>query len=428
MTAATTATASHSGTNAGSELEQRQGFSPKEKLLALLGAVTIVFVVLALLVGSQSRQSVAPQFQQAKLFPGLSENLSEVSAIELARGERSLRVELGEDGQWVLPEWDNFPAAGELVERTVFGLQQTDRLEQKTSRPDWHRFVELNDPGEEGGGSLVRLLNAAGEPLAAALFGADLGLGEVDGQSLRYARREGEDQTWLVATLLDPEFAASEWLDTDFLDISSGRISSVSLTPSEGAPFTILRDENDAFVLAEAPEGRVLSSANALTPIASTLAAVAIDDVRKADQFDFATASQARFETNDGLALDVSVLQQDVEYWMTLAATTTGDGEGVAQEAERINAYAEGWAFELTSWNGSRITNPLEEYLAPVEEAPAQEDTPEEGAGVPAPEAEADPAVAEDASAPETEPATPEESGSILDRQDPGDDRGEIIE
>ena len=112
------------------------------------------------------------------------------------------------------------------------------------------------------------------------------------------------------------------------------------------------------------PKGRELSFAGSPDGVAGAITGFNFDDVAKADQVDFSKASQSVTNTFDGLTITVKIAAKGMDHWATVAAT--GTSPMTQEEAARINARANGWAFKLMDMGVTQFTATLETLLKPL--------------------------------------------------------------
>ncbi|MEM9123182.1 MAG: DUF4340 domain-containing protein, partial [Pseudomonadota bacterium] len=368
-----------------------KGLVPKERWLAVLATFTVLFFVASIIALGMREKAVQPAFEPAPMVPGL--DVEAVKKITIKDSDQRIDVVQSEDGIWVLPDRDNFPARADLIQQTVIGLETTERVARKTARADWHTYIGLEHPDLGGEATLVELEGDGGEVLASVLLGPELGTNVVGGRQIRYARQASEDQTWLIETVLSPELTLGEWLETNFIDVSRFRVDRISIVPSGSAEYDVVAAEDGSFALAGMPEGKIVSASAGLTALAGSLVAVRFEDIEKSSNVDFSKPSQLTFRTLDGLVVDATVTHQEPDYWATFKARLDDErlagvdalkaddtrplsqrdklktAEAVRREVDVINRRAEGWAFRLPAFQGSRFMRELDELLVDGEPA-----------------------------------------------------------
>jgi hypothetical protein len=129
---------------------------------AAVGLVGVAFVL-------SSRRDMTPERARGSaMLPGLEARAAEVGAVEVLRGNATVRLDRGADGSWVLVGNDGYPARGELVRAmlvSVAGLTVDDRMTAKRDRhSELGLAVRLNDEAENLAGA--RLHDRDAERLA----------------------------------------------------------------------------------------------------------------------------------------------------------------------------------------------------------------------------------------------------------------------
>ena len=135
------------------------------------------------------------------------------------------------------------------------------------------------------------------------------------------------------------------------------------------------------------PRGRVLRTEAEPNGVGNAMVGMTFDDVARADSLDFANAAHATYVTFDGLTLNVSAVEKDHDFWITMNAvanpppatpvpapapppgTPAPDAAlkpDVAKEAAELNRMTAGWAFKVPRYNGVLVTAALEDLLKPV--------------------------------------------------------------
>jgi hypothetical protein len=281
--------------------------------------------------GRQTPTSAEPVSQA--LFPGLIDHVNEVRTVRIHAPQAILNVEAAGKGQWTLKERDGYPVEADKVRALVLAVANLQLVEAKTDKADRLKRLELEQPdGKDGGKSrLVELLDKDGKQLAAVVVGkARYGL-YGGGRSGVYVRRGGEDQSWLAAGQIEVPAEPTEVLVREIVDIPATEVARVTLDPAGDAPPVVLQRPNASTPTfttdAKLPEGRSLDP-DRVESLAGALAGLTLLDVRQAATPPPAGGeiSRTRFETFDGLRLDVTV-------------TTTGAGDA-AERWLQISAAA----------------------------------------------------------------------------------------
>ena len=354
-------------------------------------------------------------------LPQLAERLNDVAAVTVhADGERFTVRRRGDD--WVIDEWQEFPATFESVKGALVGLADLQIVEPKTARPERHAQLELEDPSGDQAASLgLTLADADGNVLA------DVIVGKAKGDRGRFVRRAGEDQTWQVDGRLQAPRSADGWVDKQLLRVPASDVTAVSVTHPDGERVALTKDDSGDWQLEHAPEGRELRS---FPPYAGLAGAIGFLDMEGVGDAEQAGAQRewivTRFETADGLVIEVSSAEQDGRAWARLRvvhrqpadaevgedpeqaeasedpeqaeageqgeAAATGEAFVVssgadvaevdaAEQAAELQQRLGAWTFAIPTWKASALAKHLEDFLEPLpeEEPPEEEPADENG-------------------------------------------------
>jgi len=337
----------------------------RRRNLLILGGVTLLFVLLALIAVYQRAALLAPKFAPRALFPGLTGQLTGLNEVEVASKTGTIHIRKM-DGRWLVTERDSFPADVMIVNSAGDGLAGLQVIEPKTSRADWLNFLGLGAP-PMGDATQLKLSDASGKVLASLLIGQMQGTPDESGRSLVYVRKPDENQAWLARGYLTPKAAIADWLDKNVVNIARDRLKGAVVTPAMGPAYTLSRDAKEAmdFKMLDLPRGRALSFEGSPDGVASAILGFTFQDVGKAEQINFANAPQTVFNTFDGLNVTVKVATKGMEHWATISAAATNPM--VQGEADRINARNNGWAYKIEEFKANQIVAARETLLRPAD-------------------------------------------------------------
>lgn len=348
--------------------------------LRVLAGVTALTVVGAGLARWMDVESTGQAFKPIRMFPGLADRLPEVTGLTIESKGKMFTVTRTQDGKWVLPGKGNFPADRDLVQSTLIALSETDLIDRRTARKDWHGRLDLGLPKDDGAGSVVTVLGANGAKIGEIVAGKGVeGFNQGD-KTAAYVRRMGEDQTYVALGKLQLKATETDWLDKRFLDYDRSRVAYAAIKPPKGPAYSVKRAkaEDENFVLETAlPRGRTLRTEREPNGVGQALFNFTIEDVAPVKDIDFSGASFAAFRTFNGVTISVAAARKAEDYWITVNATGEDQplsppkpGEKLpplaSAEAKAINDRAAGWAFKVPKFKGVLMTAPLEDLLAPL--------------------------------------------------------------
>lgn len=399
------------------------------RMLAILAVATLVFVIAAAFALTSSARVVETAFEPEPFFPELAQKLGTVREITIETKDRSLRVARNEQGQWVLPEKDGYPVRTAPLRETLLGLGELTKVQPATANAEWHKELRLKAPDEEGGATRITLKREDGGELVSLLVGEEADLPDISGLDSYYVRLPGEMQSWLARGTLSLRLDPAAWIVTDIVPVPAEKIRSATVTPPEGAAYTVAREDEKAesFSLKTMPPGKELRGPRAADGLAQAIAGLKIQDARLASDFNFENAPSVRYRTFDGLEITVRTLELGEEdIWASIKARYDGQPGGDAAKsfdssslAADINKRVAGWAFKLPVYAGRQMRLPLSDLVKDTEPA---EGTAGEASTSPAP---APAAAAETSPAPDQEGGSGETKASAEEAPAPADSSGE---
>lgn len=287
--------------------------------VVILGVVAVALLAGALWYSSARRPSQNAG-AQAPLVAGLTERLNTIEEVRIvgAGDARLATLQRGEAG-WTLAERGGYPVDTAKLRELLLGLAEARRLEAKTRNPELHDRLGVEDVARADAGGVRLEIDGGGPPLR-LIIGQNVTRG-----SGTYVREADDPQSWQVDRNLAVEKNPANWLQRDLLDIDSARIAEVEVRPVGGAPVKISRSGDSAgdFVLAELPRGREPASEFVADATAGLLSSLRIDDVAAADAVepDPATRRATRFDTREGLRIDMSSWLADGKTYARFEAT-----------------------------------------------------------------------------------------------------------
>jgi len=347
------------------------------RTLAMLGVVTVLMVALATFAVSMQRMALTSDFDTRLMFPDLAEQVNDAARVEIVnRLDTVTVVRDGTDGEtWRLEEKAGHPARAELVKRTVVGLADLELVEQRTALPDWHKHINLTDPGDKGTGVRVTVFDGEGEELASLIAGKLEGSADIDGTGTIYVRRTAEDQAYVARGSFNLEQNAATWLDTGVLDVAPGRIASVDVTPAEGPAYVVERvsaaergegGDEPVYRIADLPETLQPVTDYAINGIGNALVGLQFTDVVAQGDIALTDPVTSVFRTDDGLLVTAKAEKQARAYYAIFDATAADDAsEEVRREAAALADRFARYAFSLPTAKGADLTRSFDTLTEP---------------------------------------------------------------
>ncbi|MBV9331488.1 MAG: DUF4340 domain-containing protein [Alphaproteobacteria bacterium] len=340
----------------------------RRRQLAWLGLAALVSVLLAILSLRAQEQELVPKYMPETFLPGFAAKLGLSWDIRISSRNGSFDVRRMQD-RWVLPGRGNYPAALDLVQKTLVGLAALETIEPKTDQPSLYRYLDLDGP-PRGAGIVIEVADGKGHLLAGIVAGKTADIGDPGGNVGLYVRRLGDRQSWLVRSVFQPARTIGEWTDKTVVNIDRARIREEDVTP-QGTPAYVLKRDTPSdpdFKPSILSKGRELANESAADAVASFLSDFTFDDVRAAKTMDFSNALPQRTLTFDGLVVTTRVTRQGPQTWLEFSADADPRKPDAQKEASEINAHAAGWAYMLSPSKAQEIAPSLESLLKPPEQ------------------------------------------------------------
>ena len=336
----------------------------------------VLFALIAILVGiemSDRGDSVATA--GGLLFPDLKSRINQVDRLLIeAPGQEAVTIS-NASGTWAVGNRVDYPAAVGKIRELILALADAQILEQKTASPDRYAALGVNEPDQPDSRG-IRLTVSGDE------FEVGLIVGDSNQGSNRYVRVSGQAQSLLIAADLAMPEAASGWLRSDLVDIDASRVSQVSIRHADDELIEIYSSSEGAtdFEAQGIPDGRELSYPTVINGMASVLADLELEDVRRAGPGE--PLSVARFETYDGLRVGVNVFAgEEGERWISIRAAANepvDSSEEAAADfdatedpismAVAINNRLGGWQFRVAEYKLDQLTRRWEDLLKAEED------------------------------------------------------------
>lgn len=331
-----------------------------KKLSVLLG---LALGILALAWWQAAQRSATEGLHSGEfMLPGLREQINDVTGliIQQSEGERvSIRLN---KGQWQLEEKQGYPADGGKIRSALLILADAKILEEKTSRPEMYSRLGVQDPEIPGAQNLSVTVELGGAR-------RDLIIGKSAMGNSHYVRRGGEAVSLLVNQSLAMEANAMQWLQSEILDIGAKQISRIKIQHAGGDTLTIisLEDSSDNFIIQNMPAGREPISEFAANGIASSLARLNFEDVRRKQDSELEGSSSIAVTTREGLLISLS-LQPGSPAWASFSFSQAmpGQNDEIEQQVRDYSARLQDWEFALPGRRADQLRQHLDDLLKPL--------------------------------------------------------------
>lgn len=343
---------------------------------------TAVLVMIALL---YTQPNDPFRGQQQLILPGLSQVLNDIERVTvIGAGNEPIATLVRGDDYWAVEERDGYRADVGRIRRNLIALGNAKVIELKTTDPALHARLGVEDLASPDAAGKQFIVEAPGETFTLVVGNTGVRGG------MAYVRRPNAAQSFLVSADLDPGDSTTDWLSRKVLDIDSARIHAVTITHADGETLRVEKAAPDAtgYALADIPAGRELQYATILDSMPGLLTDLQLDDVSKGEPTpDPGSLSSARFETFDGLVVEVDVIETgdgrqaaiDVSADASLAdrfapadGAEVGTGDqisfaAVTEEADELDARLGGWLYTLPSFKLEQLTRRTDDLLKPLD-------------------------------------------------------------
>lgn len=313
--------------------------------LLVLTLVSLFLATLALVLDRPVNAVAPPRV----LLPDYAETLTQAAQLDITHGKglsgaQTMRFLL-KDGQWLLPQRNDYPANQELVTETLLAMADLKAVSARTAQAKWHRALGLTVPEDLGKAVRFKVTDANGEVLTSLLLGKEEASEAEAAQDVKtygleqrqfYVRREDASQSWLARGRLprNPNMAA--WMSQELPRGDADALQSVSFGKSDKVVMT--RVTADSWSLAAG--GGWLAGFSALKP----------EDVAREDNIEFATAQPMVLTYENGLVLTYENLGAATVIWSRIKAETTEAASAETRAvAMALNARYQGWALRFAA-------------------------------------------------------------------------------
>jgi len=322
--------------------------------LTALFAIALLVVGLALWAVTAQHRAEQPEAGGSLVLPGLRSHINDVSEVRLIKGDGTRATLKKGTSDWIVGERD-FPADSGRVRKLLLDVSDLKVVEQKTSDPASYPQLGVEDVSSpKAGGTRLEIVTPA---RTFALI-----VGKPSGSQASFVRAAGVAQSVLAEPQVTPDADPRQWLDKSIIDIPEQRVKEVAVQPASGPKYTVTRAsaQQTDFTVPDLPKGRELSAPSVADPVASALASLTLDDVRKPGTVTDAPA-HATFRTFNGLSLDLTGHKDGDRRFIAVSASSSA--KDTQSEAQQLNARFAGWELEIPSYKYDSLFRPLDELL-----------------------------------------------------------------
>lgn len=306
------------------------------------------------------------------IFPGLGDHLGEAAKVVIRHGDATLEFDRAGAG-WTIAQRGGYPALADKLHALFVSLAELRLLEPRTDNPELYSRLGLEDPAKPGAAStLVWVLDAQGKSIADIVLGnarkpaEGAAAGPAQGDQL-YVRRPGDKQAWLAEGHVGASTDVMEWMIRDLTNINRDRITAATVT--HGAEALEFARQDGKFVLTAPADHPALDDAK-VADVARGYEYLALTDVEPRAQMQGEALGHSVFHTDDGLALEADLVKSGDDIWAGFKATGSDKS---ADEANRLSAIFDGWAYKIGNWKISSLVPTLDALKAAEPKKPDAE-------------------------------------------------------
>jgi hypothetical protein len=358
-----------------------------QAFLVLLAVTAIAFLGAVGVVAVQPRLSATSTVTGDPMFNSLTQRIADLQkvAVQTARYKATWAKR---DGKWVATDHADYPAKDGAVAIVVNALAAMTKVEPKTDNPDWYQYIQVAEPtGKADAVQGIRITASAanGDVLVDTIVGSmSSTIAASHSRGGTFVRNMGQSQSWLVEGTVAIPDGLTDWFDP-IVSIPGPNVTGVAVLIGDKVVFEAHKVDPTTgqykIVHLDASVGSSDDVANddAIHGLAAGIVNVTAQDARSLDSITPGKSARIdRFTTNDGMQLDVTLVDADGATWAIFKASAP-DGTDGAKAAAKVNGLADRWAFKLDSGPIAGLTTDVSELVHP----PGTESAPDRGGAFP---------------------------------------------
>jgi hypothetical protein len=343
----------------------------RAKSLIAFAAVTLVLLIGAVYAVVAQRGVTTVRTGGDPVFPDLRANINKAAEIDLVFAAGKLTIK--REGQaWLLVEKQGYPVPFDNVRVALVALADLKFLEPKTKDPARYDRLQVEDIGPKATEAVsVTVKDEAGKTLASAIIGKrnESLYGKVGGGT--YIRRTGEAQAWLAEGIVKLGVSHKDWVDKLIVSLKKPQVRRVAMTHAAAAESFVATKADDKqahLALEHMPAGKKLKTEGEIDSIVEIMDGLDLDDVKKEADVQWPSpGDRFEFVTWDGLVVRGEVMSpKQYTYWAKFSADVAPDAKDpdkVRDEAAKINARVQGWAYDIAAGYGEKLSKKLPELF-----------------------------------------------------------------
>lgn len=330
--------------NSGQATAEALGEFMTRTNILVLTVLTVVVIAAAVMMRA-SREPVGEPLEGAYL-PQLLDRSNDVASVIIKNSATTTTI-AREGDAWNIEERSNYPASLDKVRELILGLARLQRIEGKTSKPEFYGKLGLDDIGDPGSEStLIQLVDVSGGTLAVLIVGNEKITQGGGSRRRMYVRSPGDPRAWLVEGQLPAIGEPSVWMDTSILGQDAPALQSVSVSMGEET-LTVTRESADTeeYELSGRADGEEIDSQYAVNQIARSFSDLIFEDVRVAPNGSNEKPDKSIVaESFDGARITLELNKEDVNYFGRFTADYLPTGEADEALQLKVSEWNERWS------------------------------------------------------------------------------------
>lgn len=299
------------------------------------------------------------------LLPDMIKHINAIDRIQVRTSENAWLLQ-GQQDQWTMQEKDSYRADFQPIQNLLVGMVDLRKLEAKTNDPDRFSELHLNDVTKPEAKSIEFTLYVDNREVAALLVGKSHPSPQNPNLTDAYVRIPGQNQVWLVRTVLEPQRDLVDWLDRRIINLPRERIREARIEGESRKTIRIFRSSSNEkdFSLSDIPDGYQVLQQFRVNDIGGLLEKLNFENVALAPPRQ--PSIQFTVETFDGLVVKASTGNgEHRSYWVFEAEAMADADEATQQEVQELNQRWSKWMYKLTVARLNTLETTFESLVEP---------------------------------------------------------------
>ena len=294
------------------------------------------------------------------VFPDLAAKLQGAAEVTVTTKGATTRIAKVAD-KWGLTDRGGYRVQQDKLRELLTGLTELRITEPRTADPAQYDKLGIGDPNSATStASLLRVLDAAGEPIAELITGHRRVRTAGNLPESLYIRRPGEAQSWLAEGRLPVDADPQLWMERDIANIPAAQVEKMSSV--RGDVTLAFAREAGKVILVSPVEHPKLDDYRS-EDVFRAFEALTLSDVEPASKPREGQIGVATYTLADGTLVTATLFRADKDLWAEFSAT--GD------KAAALQANFAGWRFQIGAWKEKSFLPTVDELKASDPDKPA---------------------------------------------------------